>query len=143
MRLNEKKVVVFIIFLLLFLFLGNIAWAQPTTKSGIEKFNEGLKDTGAGIGYTKLDAKSETIAGYIGTIISAFLGFIGIAFMFMIFLGAFDIAGSGGNEEEVKKGKGRIKDGAIGILIVFSAYVLASTILFVVSGGGIINKFIN
>lgn len=129
MRLNKKKIISFLIILFLFFTifsLGQISWA--------ESFEDlsGLKDAGTEVGYA--DKETSSIARIVGNVIGAVLALIGVAFMFMILFGAFDIAGSAGNEEEIKKGKGRIKDGAIGILIIFSAYILARVVLTLVSG---------
>jgi len=67
------------------------------------------------------------------------MSMIGLVFMILIWMGAFDIISAGGNEEQLQKGKKKIKNGGIGILIMFSAYLLAKTILDIVGGGGAFN----
>ena len=50
-------------------------------------------------------------------------------FMVLILMGAFAILGAGGNEEHVIEGKKKIKNGAIGMAIVFAAYISAHVLL--------------
>ncbi|MDD4332599.1 MAG: hypothetical protein PHT51_00620 [Patescibacteria group bacterium] len=95
----------------------------------------GLEETRNKAGYKNVIATNVGIVRYIGIGISAISAFVGVVFMALIWNGAFDIFWAGGNEEKVKSGRDKIKNGAIGILIVFSAYVLAYTLLSLISGG--------
>ncbi|MFA4833734.1 MAG: hypothetical protein WC619_02695 [Patescibacteria group bacterium] len=98
----------------------------------------GLENTGKGIGYgagTEGTTAKTEIASLIGKIIGAVMAFTGVVFMVLIWMGALDIVGAGGNDEEVKKGKDKIKNGAIGVLIVFAAYIFAYVVLSIASGG--------
>lgn len=97
----------------------------------------GLDATGGAMGYgAKQTSEIPTI---IGTAIATILALIGVVFMVLVWIGAFDIVGANGNEELVKKGKDRIKNGAIGILIVFVAYIFTKVVLMIVGGGGAFN----
>ncbi|PIR12802.1 hypothetical protein COV49_04160 [Candidatus Falkowbacteria bacterium CG11_big_fil_rev_8_21_14_0_20_39_10] len=131
MKLNKKKAISFLI--ILFLFLVIFSWGQAKAAGTSFEDVSGLKNAGTGVGYDTTKPTS-SIALTIGNIIGAVLGLVGLVFMFLIWMGAFDIIGSGGNEEDVKKGKGRIKDGAIGILIIFSAYILSKVVITIISG---------
>ncbi len=71
-----------------------------------------------------------TIAG----LISVIMGFLGIVAVIIILLGGFMWMTAGGNEEKVGKAKKLIVSGIIGLVIVLSAYAIAT---FVV--GSIIN----
>jgi hypothetical protein len=93
----------------------------------------GLKEAGKEIGYK--NTETSKIGIIIGKIIQAILGFVGVIFMVLILMGAFDIQGAGGNEEAVKKGKDKIKNGAIGLAIIFSAYIISYVFLGWLAGG--------
>lgn len=95
----------------------------------------GLNDTAneTGIGY-KTSLGSNDITTIIGTTINYILALLGGIFMILIWMGAFDIIGAGGNEETVKKGKNRIKNGAIGVLIILSAFLVTKLILSIIKG---------
>jgi hypothetical protein len=56
--------------------------------------------------------------------------------MVIIWLGGLDIVGANGNEELIKKGKERIINGAIGILVVLIAYFFTKVILMMVGSTG-------
>jgi len=110
--------------------IGDIALA--------EKFDDasGLKDTGKKIGFEYGDADTgKSIAFIIGLMIRGVLAFIGIIFMVLILMGAFDIQSAGGNEEAVQKGKQKIKNGAIGLLIIMAAYLVSYIFLGWLTGG--------
>lgn len=130
----RQKILIFSVFILavlLFFSLFSFCLAQSNQLGGLE-------DTAAGVGYQTVSGDTSVrISSWIGMIISAIVGFIGVIFMVLIFMGAFDIIGAGGNDEQVKKGKDKIKNGVIGILIVFASYLLTNTILSLVSGEGI------
>jgi len=125
------------LFLFIFIFL-NFTVVLATNKAE-KNFNSGLVNSANEAGYDNADGKKikeKDIAEKIGTIIGLFMSMIGLLFMVLIFMGAFDIVGAGGNEEQLQKGKKKIKNGGIGILIMFSAYILAKTILDIVASGG-------
>jgi len=134
----------FVILCLLGYLFGGLLLTAPVevkaTDTNAEKsFLGGLKDTGEGVGYVEKDQPDETntkdkIAGIIGRWIAAVISFIGLIFIALIFMGALDIIGAGGNDEKVLDGKNKIKNGAIGILIVFAAYIFAALLLTLATG---------
>lgn len=58
----------------------------------------------------------------IGTIIGAFLGFMGIAFIVIMIIAGFAWMRAQGNEEEIKKAKASIREALIGLVVAMSAY---------------------
>ena len=130
---NSKKLIsLAILFIFVFSFILAVGAVRAEEPLG------GLEKTGQGIGYgtehKDPEAKTE-IAEMIGNIIAAVMAFIGVAFFILIIMGALDIVGAGGNDEMVKKGKDKIKNGAIGVLIVFAAYLFTIVVLRLASGG--------
>jgi len=132
MNIFNKKLINLTIFIIFFTVIIFFACSETLAEVNFEDIS-GLKDAGQEMGYE--DTSIEAVPIIVGNIINVILVFIGIIFMVLIWLGAFDIISSAGNEEQVKKGKDRIKNGAIGILIVFAAYLFAKFILSIVSGG--------
>ncbi len=134
---NRKLISLAILFVFVFTFFLAIEVACAEEPSGAaESFNQGLEKTGGEIGYKSVQgdkAKTE-IASLIGNIIGAVMAFIGVVFFVLIIMGALDIVGAGGNDEMVKKGKDKIKNGAIGVLIVFAAYLFTHLVLTIASG---------
>lgn len=67
-----------------------------------------------------------------GLMVSDFLqyvyGFAGLALLFMLILGGFDIMTSQGNPEKVKTGNSRIMNALIGFLIVFLSYAIVKIV---------------
>jgi hypothetical protein len=108
--------------------------AEPVSKMG------GLESTGNAIGYvTNADAQT-TLPQTIGFFVNTLVALLGMVFMVLIWIGAFGIIGAGGNDAEVKKGRDRIKNGAIGIFIILAAYFITRLILFIVSSTGFFNS---
>jgi len=134
---NRKLISLAILFVFVFTFFLAIEVACAEEPSGAaESFNQGLEKTGGEIGYKSVqgDKEKTEIASLIGNIIGAVMAFIGVVFFVLIIMGALDIVGAGGNDEMVKKGKDKIKNGAIGVLIVFAAYLFTHLVLTIASG---------
>jgi hypothetical protein len=113
--------------------LGTAATLLPTLAAKAQTI--GVNETGigpefgttSGLGTAPLQS---TIAGLIRVV----MGFLGIVAVVVILLGGFMWMTAGGNEEKVGKAKKLIISGIIGLVIVISAYAIAT---FVV--GSIIN----
>jgi len=133
MSFFKKRFIIFttsILLILMFFGFSSFCLAAATNQLG------GLEGTATGIGYKQDSAPASVqISSWIGMIVRTLIGFIGVVFMVLVWMGALDIIGAGGNEEDVKRGKDKIKNGAIGILIVFSAYLLTNIVLSMASGG--------
>lgn len=100
----------------------------------------GLQETRNGIGYSDQTSAETALPEKIGHFINIAISMLGVVFMVLIWLGAFDILGAGGDEAQVKKGRDRIKNGAIGILIILAAFFITKLILFIVSNTGYFNS---
>lgn len=71
----------------------------------------------------------------IGQIIKAMLGLAGVAALAMFVWGGFQWILSRGNEDMIKKGKNTLVWTTIGLVIIFTAYTLVSTLISALSGG--------
>ena len=78
----------------------------------------------------------DTIQSQIGNIIQTVLTFSGVALLLVILYGGFLWMTAGGNPEQVKKGQAWLKNGVIGIIIVFSAYIIADFVIDAITGSG-------
>lgn len=97
----------------------------------------GLENTANGIGYKQeKGSATELIDIKIGTVINIVFSLLGVIFFVIIWIGGLDIIGANGNEELVKKGKDRIVNGAIGILIVLIAYLFTKAIIGIIQNAG-------
>ncbi len=65
----------------------------------------------------------------IASIIRVVLGFLGIVAVVIILIGGFKFMTSGGHEDKVKAAKKVMVSGIIGLVIVLSAYAIASFVL--------------
>ncbi len=70
----------------------------------------------------------------ISSIIRIALGFLGVMAVVIILLGGFKWMASGGNDEKVKGAKKLIFSGIIGLVIVLSAYAIASFVIESLTG---------
>lgn len=76
------------------------------------------------------------IARFAGNIVRAFLGLTGIIFMSYTVYGGFLWLTSGGNEERITKAKSIIRNGIIGLIVIFSAWAIYELVARVFSGPG-------
>ena len=77
--------------------------------------------------YTGLGTKD--IREGIMSVINVLLGFLGILAIVIILWGGFRWLTSGGNEEKVGEAKKIITAGIIGLVIIFTAYAIASFVV--------------
>ncbi len=76
----------------------------------------------AGLGETNL-------VDTIGQIIRVALGFLGVIAVVIILLGGFKWMTAGGNDDKLKKAKQLLFSGIIGLVIILSAYAVASFVI--------------
>jgi len=67
---------------------------------------------------------SVTTASLVGTILGAFLGFLGLVFLVLMVIAGYNWMTAQGNEEQVQKAKQNIKHAVIGLLVAISAWSL-------------------
>lgn len=84
----------------------------------------GLKTiaTSAGLGQSNLYQT-------IGSIIKIILSLLGVVAIVLVIYGGFKWMTSGGNEKDVEAAKGILLSGAIGFVIILSAYALSSFVI--------------
>ncbi len=103
------------------------AHAQTTLADDINKQNQKLAESG---GYGKVAQDPRIIAA---NIIRIFLGFLGIIFMLYTIYGGWLILNSRGVSEHIENGKKIIRNGAIGVVVILSAYGVAALTAQIIS----------
>ena len=68
----------------------------------------------------------------IGTIIYGLLGVIGLIFLLLVVLAGLRWMTAGGNEETVANAKQSLKNAAIGVIVVLSAYAISYFIITII-----------
>ena len=82
----------------------------------------GLEDVNTALG--EQDLKTS-----INAVINVVLGFLGILATVIILLGGFKWMTSQGNSDKVEEAKNLIKNGIIGLVIIFSAFAISSFVI--------------
>ena len=72
---------------------------------------------------------TRTLPELIGNLINAFLGVLGIIFVIIIVYAGYLYLTAGGEEEKVTKAKKLLAQSIIGLIIILSAYAIASFII--------------
>lgn len=88
----------------------------------------GGNDTGAEFASTSGLGEADLV-DTIAQIIRIALGFLGFIAVVIVLLGGFKWMTAGGNDEKLKKAKQLIFSGLIGLVIVISAYAIASFVI--------------
>lgn len=78
---------------------------------------------------------SEDIRTTIGRVIRAFMGLLGIVAVLLILYGGFRWMTAGGNEDQVGEAKKIIISGVIGLIIIMSAYAIATFVINAIVNG--------
>lgn len=89
-------------------------------------FNDGsgLNTTANGAGYDQSADAKTFLTSKIGIAISVVVSFIGIILLCLIIYGGYLWMTAMGNESQIDKAKGIIKNAIIGVIIVFCAYMI-------------------
>lgn len=120
-----KKIIKYfaaLIFLLSILAIPAITPAQATTTAS-NKLLQRLTNVASQGGYQTNEAKASTPI-IIGTIIGAFLGFLGVTFIIILIIAGFGYMRARGNEEEIRKAIDSIREAIIGLVIAMSSYAI-------------------
>lgn len=84
-------------------------------------------------GFTELNGNvalgNKPLIQTIGSLINVILGFLGVGAVILVLWGGFKIMMSAGNEEQQATGKKAIAAGVIGLLIVLSAFAIATYVV--------------
>ena len=131
---NTIKNTILILSILIMAGVGNVCLATPI--SGDE---ESSSSSNSGMSGTISDQTDSftTTAGFsttmevediIAVIVKIVLGFLGIIFVVLMILSGYQWMTAGGNEEVVKKSKGRMVNAVIGLVIVLFAYGITAFI---------------
>lgn len=105
-------------FLALVLFKANLVLAQSNDVTGVNDL------ANAGVNLGQSDIKQ-----VIANIINIFLGFLGVLAVVLILYAGYLWMTSRGDEEKIKTAKGIIVSAVIGLVIILSAYAIASFVL--------------
>jgi len=110
----KKRFLYIILYTLYFILLAAPVLAQP--------------DLGLGFGeYTGLVAKDPRAT--IASIINIVLSVLGIVAVVIVLAGGFMWMTAMGNEEKIKKSKGLLTAGVIGLTIILTAYIIARFVI--------------
>lgn len=116
-----KKISTFLFLLVTQLSLVPIVRAASIDTSGLDSQDKALMGS-SGLG------ANDNLASIISVLISVVLGFLGIVFLGLTIMAGFKWMTSEGNEEEIKKAKGSIKNSVMGLLIVLAAYAITYSV---------------
>ena len=81
------------------------------------------------------DTTERSLLDLFGLYLNLMLRFIGVVFVVQVVHGGFLWMTASGNEEQVKKARDKIINGAIGAAIVFLAYIITAFILYIITAG--------
>lgn len=108
---------------LLLAILG-LTLTMPLTSTAALPGREGVKDVAGRAG---ISADSEVdIFTIVGGFIRVALGILGVVFLILIIYGGFIWMTAGGNQDQVTKAKGILRNAVIGTLIVAAAYAITT-----------------
>ncbi len=126
--MNKKLIPIYALFISLALSIipaPQYALAQTQNSAATEAINF-LDQTASKAGLTTIASGEQKTLELIGNIINILLGFVGIIFFIQIFWAGIKWMTAAGNEEIIKESKNTIKNATIGIVVVFSAFVITN-----------------
>lgn len=124
----KKVKVTFLICLYLF-FISPIFAQIP---SGPAATNYGLDPTAEGAGLIQNPATTPSVSQIIGMIINAVLAIIGVIYLVLIINAGIHWMTAGGNEETITKAKRQLINSTIGLIIIFTAFIITNFVIFTI-----------
>ncbi len=121
-RFVKKSIIVLI--LISSLFIYNYSFADP-----FDNTMRNLQGTATMGGYKTSGVTEHSLASTLGKAVNIIASFLGIIFALLIIYAGFVWMFAGGDENEIKKAKGIIKNSIIGLAIVLSAYAITSFVM--------------
>jgi hypothetical protein len=94
----------------------------------------GLLDTAEKSGFFEGTPSASDPVSLIGTYVQYFLSFMGVIFLGLMIYGGYIWMKARGNDSEATKAKGIMMDSGIGLVIIFSAYVISNFIISNLAG---------
>lgn len=126
MFIRKQKKVIFYLTCLLFLSTSfSSVYAQILQPETYRDLNQGVLDSSNTAGYATSGGTNQ-IGTIVATVIKAFLGLLGIIFIYLLVLAGYNWMTAAGDEQKVTKAKDEIKRAVIGLIIVISAYAITS-----------------
>lgn len=134
---KQKKLFVVIAITIVFLFV--ISPFIFNIKGGVLALDTGLEKTATTAGLPS----NTSLAGIIGQIIYAILGFLGVVFVILLIYGGFIRMTAQGAPDKIKTSTGIITSAIVGIIIILASYAITAFVMGSVkksvgsgSGGG-------
>jgi len=131
---KSKKILLFLVIVLLVLFAGDVCSAallQPGVKN---KIDEQAGQVGAFGGYAVVEGK-EGALNLAQTIINAFLSIVGVLLLIYLLHAGYEWMTASGEEEKVEQAKDTIKRAITGIIIIVAAYAISVFVMFRLEAG--------
>lgn len=108
---------------------------NPDAISGMQNQVDG-GDGANGLISTSGFAANATVGGVLAQVIKAFLGLLGIIFIFLIVIGGYNWMTAAGEEEKVTKAKNTFMRAVIGLIIIVAAYAITYFVFTNLGGEG-------
>ena len=124
----KRNIIIFSVFLMAFLFGGNIS-AYSFSESGIDTTVGEISK--GGYDYSK----SADASTFIGQIIGVALSLLGVIFLILMIYGGFLWMTARGDGGQIDKAKGLMTAAIIGLIIVLSAYAITYFVMIKVHIG--------
>lgn len=131
-----KKSIIYLVlslfvFFPIFVLAQNETVATPTNSGLSETMNKQIDSFQLKAGFSNASSAEDIIAA----IISVALSLLAIIFIVLMIVSGYQWMTAGGNEEQVKKAQGRIKNAIIGLVIVILAYAITAFVFNNLFGG--------
>ncbi len=129
-----KLITISFILIIIFLFIPQFTLAKDDPPN-LKNINGKLIEVGGELDYSEEAQKEYAVAKAVGHWVNIFTSFVGvILFLFIIYGGSLWMT-AGGNEEQITKAKGILKNAIIALVIILGAWMLTSALIFFLAFG--------
>jgi len=121
-KIIQNSISSFLTIVLLCLIFAIPIYAQDAFGSAIENLGD-FNDS------AQLPTAQNGLVGIVVNIINIILGLLGLIFVILIIYQGFKYMTAGGNTEQTQTAIKAIRDGAIGVTIIFSSYIIVNFVI--------------
>jgi len=109
------------------------AQTAPAGTVGIgAAISRALSNTACAAGFCPTGGKPRTFVQILGAYTNGIIGFLGLIFLILIIWGGFKWMTAAGNEQQVEKAKGVVKNATIGLALILLARIITTLLLDII-----------
>jgi hypothetical protein len=130
MSLAKKRLTIILIWSVFIVSLVIVPFIDASAQS---LWDQQAGRTGVETAYNAGTGSATDLRVFVANVVKVFLSLLGLIFLIIIIWGGYQWMTAGGNEDNVKTAKSRIKNGIIGFIIILASYAIVDFVVTIIN----------